>query len=193
MRIVDAQIHLWGSGLPSNMAHRQVTSFTTGEAVGLMERIVNIGTFRRRSPPSWPRPYNVICQAQTLAAPEADATAPCPGSLAGLLEHGDRVHDPRLGMGTVGDLHLQSLSHCDPQRVQDGLVLVQLARVQKTLPGSHDHSPRLKEDPRVGADVLDKKRGRDCGSRVDVKFKTSHADVDSRVLLLGLRTSCHYA
>jgi len=37
MRIVDAQIHLWGSGLPSNMAHRQVTSFTTEEAVGLMD------------------------------------------------------------------------------------------------------------------------------------------------------------
>jgi predicted TIM-barrel fold metal-dependent hydrolase len=37
MRIVDAQIHLWGSGLPSNMAHRQVTSFTTEEARGLMD------------------------------------------------------------------------------------------------------------------------------------------------------------
>ena len=37
MRIVDAQIHLWGSGLPSNMAHRQVTSFTTEEALGLMD------------------------------------------------------------------------------------------------------------------------------------------------------------
>jgi predicted TIM-barrel fold metal-dependent hydrolase len=37
MRIVDAQIHLWGSGLPSNRAHRQVTSFTTEEAVGLMD------------------------------------------------------------------------------------------------------------------------------------------------------------
>src|SRR5947209_20531373 len=37
MRIVDAQIHLWGSGLPSNMAHRQVTSFTTQDAVGLMD------------------------------------------------------------------------------------------------------------------------------------------------------------
>src|SRR6185369_16502555 len=37
MRIVDAQIHLWGSGLPSNMAHRQVTSFTTEEAIGLMD------------------------------------------------------------------------------------------------------------------------------------------------------------
>ena len=37
MRIVDAQIHLWGSGLPSNMAHRQVTSFTTEEAVSMMD------------------------------------------------------------------------------------------------------------------------------------------------------------
>src|SRR5499426_3730374 len=37
MQIVDAQIHVWGSGLPSNLAHRQVTSFTTEEAVGLMD------------------------------------------------------------------------------------------------------------------------------------------------------------
>src|SRR5262247_3030771 len=36
MRIVDAQIHLWGRGLPSNMAHRQVTAFTTEEALVLM-------------------------------------------------------------------------------------------------------------------------------------------------------------
>ncbi len=36
MQIVDAQIHVWGSGLPSNAAHRQVTSFTTEEAVGMM-------------------------------------------------------------------------------------------------------------------------------------------------------------
>src|SRR5687767_609839 len=37
MRIVDAQIHLWGSGLPSNLAHRQVTSFTAAEAIRLMD------------------------------------------------------------------------------------------------------------------------------------------------------------
>jgi uncharacterized protein YhfF/predicted TIM-barrel fold metal-dependent hydrolase len=36
MRTVDAQIHLWGSGLPSNLAHRQVTAFTTAEAVSMM-------------------------------------------------------------------------------------------------------------------------------------------------------------
>lgn len=37
MRIVDAQIHLWGEGLPSNKAHRQVTAFRTEEAVALMD------------------------------------------------------------------------------------------------------------------------------------------------------------
>lgn len=37
MQIVDAQIHLWGTGLPSNMSHRQVTSFTPAEAIALMD------------------------------------------------------------------------------------------------------------------------------------------------------------
>src|SRR5215475_13568201 len=37
MQIVDAQIHLWGSGLPSNLAHRQVTSFTTEETIPMMD------------------------------------------------------------------------------------------------------------------------------------------------------------
>src|SRR4051812_34034637 len=37
MQIVDAQIHLWGSGLPSNLSHRQVTHFTPEEAIPLMD------------------------------------------------------------------------------------------------------------------------------------------------------------
>jgi predicted TIM-barrel fold metal-dependent hydrolase len=37
MQIVDAQIHLWGTGLPSNLSHRQVTSFTPAEAIALMD------------------------------------------------------------------------------------------------------------------------------------------------------------
>jgi len=37
MQIVDAQIHLWGSGLPSNLSHRQVTHFTAEEAIALMD------------------------------------------------------------------------------------------------------------------------------------------------------------
>jgi predicted TIM-barrel fold metal-dependent hydrolase len=37
MQIVDAQIHTWGSGLPSNQSHRQVTHFTPAEAIALMD------------------------------------------------------------------------------------------------------------------------------------------------------------
>ncbi|HUB16840.1 MAG TPA: amidohydrolase family protein [Acetobacteraceae bacterium] len=37
MPIIDAQIHLWGSGLPSNLSHRQVTHFTPEEAIPLMD------------------------------------------------------------------------------------------------------------------------------------------------------------
>jgi predicted TIM-barrel fold metal-dependent hydrolase len=37
MQIVDAQIHTWGTGLPSNLSHRQVTSFTPAEAIALMD------------------------------------------------------------------------------------------------------------------------------------------------------------
>jgi len=51
MQIVDAQIHLWGSGLPSNQAHRQVTAFTTEEAIGLMdEGGIDAAVIH---PPSW--------------------------------------------------------------------------------------------------------------------------------------------
>ena len=54
MRIVDAQIHLWGSGLPSNMAHRQVTSFTTEEAAGLMdEGGVDAAVIHQRRSAAW--------------------------------------------------------------------------------------------------------------------------------------------
>ena len=37
MQIVDAQIHTWGTGLPSNQSHIQVTHFTPEEAIGLMD------------------------------------------------------------------------------------------------------------------------------------------------------------
>ena len=37
MRIVDAQIHTWGVGLPSNPSHWQVTHFTPEEAIVLMD------------------------------------------------------------------------------------------------------------------------------------------------------------
>jgi predicted TIM-barrel fold metal-dependent hydrolase len=51
MQIVDAQIHTWGIGLPSNLSHRQVTHFTPEEAVALMdEGGVNAAVIH---PPGW--------------------------------------------------------------------------------------------------------------------------------------------
>ncbi len=37
MPIVDAQIHTWGTGLPSNLSHWQVSHFTAEEAIALMD------------------------------------------------------------------------------------------------------------------------------------------------------------
>ncbi|MBS0641757.1 MAG: amidohydrolase family protein [Acetobacteraceae bacterium] len=51
MQIVDAQIHTWGTGLPSNMSHWQVTHFTPEEAIKLMdEGGVNAAVIH---PPGW--------------------------------------------------------------------------------------------------------------------------------------------
>ncbi len=37
MQILDAQIHCWGSGLPTNKSHRQVTRFAPEEAIAMMD------------------------------------------------------------------------------------------------------------------------------------------------------------
>ena len=37
MQIIDAQIHTWGTGLPSNASHWQVSHFTPAEAIALMD------------------------------------------------------------------------------------------------------------------------------------------------------------
>jgi predicted TIM-barrel fold metal-dependent hydrolase len=51
MQIVDAQIHTWGTGLPSNASHWQVTSFTPAEAIKLMDEAgVDAAVIH---PPSW--------------------------------------------------------------------------------------------------------------------------------------------
>ena len=51
MQITDAQIHVWGTGLPSNQAHWQVTSFTAAEAIALMDEAgVDAAVIH---PPSW--------------------------------------------------------------------------------------------------------------------------------------------
>jgi len=51
MQIVDAQIHTWGSGRPSNQSHIQVTHFTPQEAIALMDEAgVNAAVIH---PPGW--------------------------------------------------------------------------------------------------------------------------------------------
>src|SRR5262245_25578293 len=51
MQIIDAQIHLWGTGLPSNLSHRQVTHFTPEQVIPLMdEGGVNAAVIH---PPGW--------------------------------------------------------------------------------------------------------------------------------------------
>ena len=51
MEIVDAQIHLWATGLPSNMAHWQITSFSAAEAIAMMDEAgVDAAVIH---PPSW--------------------------------------------------------------------------------------------------------------------------------------------
>lgn len=51
MQIVDAQIHIWGSGMPVNAAHRQVTRFDTAEVLAMMDEAgVDAAVI---NPPSW--------------------------------------------------------------------------------------------------------------------------------------------
>ena len=51
MQIVDAQIHLWATGLPNNKAHIQETSFTAKQAITLMDEAgVHAAIIH---PPSW--------------------------------------------------------------------------------------------------------------------------------------------
>jgi len=51
MQIVDAQIHIWSQGLPSNMAHWQVTSFLSDKAIAMMDEAGVDGAVIH--PPGW--------------------------------------------------------------------------------------------------------------------------------------------
>ena len=68
MRIVDAQIHIWSGGLPSNQAHRQVTEFTAAEAIALMdEGGVDAAVIH---PPSWGQRDDVMAEEAVRAYPD---------------------------------------------------------------------------------------------------------------------------
>jgi predicted TIM-barrel fold metal-dependent hydrolase len=64
MQIVDAQIHTWGSGLPSNRSHIQVTHFTPAEAIALMDEAgVDAAVIH---PPGWD-PHSTEMALQAVA------------------------------------------------------------------------------------------------------------------------------
>jgi len=61
MRIVDAQIHIWTQGLPSNQAHWQITSFTAAEAIKLMDEAgVEAAVIH---PPGWDPTSQAVAEA----------------------------------------------------------------------------------------------------------------------------------
>ena len=37
MLIVDAQVHIWGNGMPTNPAHRQISAFTKDDLLKEMD------------------------------------------------------------------------------------------------------------------------------------------------------------
>jgi len=83
MPIVDAQIHLWSGGVPSNPAHRQVTSFTAEEALAQMDEAgVDAAVIH-------PVPWDANSQQMAL-----DAVARHPGRFAMLGE--PPLTDPQL-------------------------------------------------------------------------------------------------
>ena len=47
MLIVDSQVHIWDKGIPTNPAHRQISSFTKDD---LLQRNGCRGRQRRRDP-----------------------------------------------------------------------------------------------------------------------------------------------
>jgi predicted TIM-barrel fold metal-dependent hydrolase len=67
MLIVDAQIHLWGSGVPT-APHRPVPSFTAEEALAEMDRAgVHAALIH---PPSWDPSSNTMAEAAAQKYPE---------------------------------------------------------------------------------------------------------------------------
>lgn len=116
MEIVDAQVHLWATGLPSNMAHWQVTSFRAAEAITMMdEGGVDAAVIH---PPSWdPR--------STELAMAAVDTYPGRFAIIGAVDLG-KPEESRAAMATwreqTGMLGLRCmfLEGADRQRLHDG-------------------------------------------------------------------------
>ncbi len=111
MRITDAQIHLWGQGLPSNDAHWQVTSFTAAEAITMMDEAGVDGAVIH--PPPWDP------DALQLSA---DAVRDYPGRFAILgglpLDDGDAPAKVARWRAAPGNLGLRYLFIHEPWRTR---------------------------------------------------------------------------
>ncbi|MEM7190322.1 MAG: amidohydrolase family protein [Pseudomonadota bacterium] len=114
MQIVDAQIHVWGQGLPSNQAHIQTTRFDTTEALALMDEAgVDAAVIH---PPGWDP------KADLMAA-KAVADHPDRFAILGSLDLDDPASRERLAgwRDQAGMLGLRYLFiDEDARRLTDG-------------------------------------------------------------------------
>jgi predicted TIM-barrel fold metal-dependent hydrolase len=116
MQIVDGQIHLWSSGLPSNKAHWQVASFDSGQAIAMMDGAgIDAAVIH---PPSWDT------KATGLAI---EAVKKYPGRFAimGTVDLSQQANSLalmeqwRMEVGMLG-LRCMFLKGADRQRLHDG-------------------------------------------------------------------------
>ena len=115
MQIIDAQIHVWGSGLPSNPSHWQVTSFTTEQAVKLMDEAGVHGAVIH--PPSWDPGREEMAFAAVKAHPGRFAIM---GALPlDAPDTPDRIKTWRQQPGMLG-LRYVFLSDPERQQLVDG-------------------------------------------------------------------------
>jgi predicted TIM-barrel fold metal-dependent hydrolase len=68
MLIVDSQVHIWESGLPTNRAHRQITSFTEDDLLKEMDAAgVDAAVIH---PPGWDPNANEVAVAAARQHPD---------------------------------------------------------------------------------------------------------------------------
>jgi predicted TIM-barrel fold metal-dependent hydrolase len=115
MQIIDAQIHTWGTGLPSNQSHWQVTHFTPEEAIALMDAGGVDGAVIH--PPGWDPNSTEMAFKAVRDSPGRFAIM---GSLP--LDNPDSRHRIASWRGQLGMLGLRYTFLHDParQRLHDG-------------------------------------------------------------------------
>lgn len=114
MQIIDAQIHLWESGLPSNAAHRQVTAFTAAEAIALMDAAGVDAAVNH--PPPWDKDGHAVAARAVRDYPGRFATL---GTMPVDRPDPERVASWRRQPGMLG-LRFMALNEPMRSRLADG-------------------------------------------------------------------------